>query len=554
MFYALNATFLFAQVDMVPLRASYHATNIYDFLKDMRVKGMISNFRDDNINLSRVEVLRLLDEIDTHQFELSTTERQLVSRFRRTFVNPEEDAENYTFFFGGDVKQADYFSKLFGDKEKTLFYKRRGNDNAFIEAFCNADYTNIFAPNSGSNATTYQGGFRFRGSVFDHVGYNLTFIKGINAGNRATAPLSRPELLYTFKFIEASDVVSSIDFTEGYVRYYAKPNDISEVSLQLGREKITYGLGYGTRLVLSGNHPDLDFIKFNVNYGIVSFSTIHASTVGVFKPQPIDRYTKYIGFQRLKFAIPHLFDIGIGAMVVYSNRGVDFAYLNPFQFYKFAEQSLQDRDNGLMVFDIQTHLFKNIEFQATFLMDESPDFAQPDLERNKYGYQVGMYCYEFLGFKNLAFVLEYTRVRPFVYSHFDERNSFTSFNVPLGAPFANGDEIYARLAYNLTETFRPQLEFRKIRQGSNVLDTNGNIIQNVGSNFLLAQPISTVNTQVPFLSGERVDRFIFTMTLRFEPARNWVLEGIYSYQLSENFSKGLSNGLSFGVLRFTCEY
>jgi hypothetical protein len=126
--------------------------------------------------------------------------------------------------------------------------------------------------------------------------------------------------------------------------------------------------------------------------------------------------------------------------------------------------------------------------------------------------------------------------------------------VPLGAPFANGDEIYARLAYNLTETFRPQIEFRKIRQGNNVLDTNGNIIQNVGSNFLLAQPISTVNTQVPFLAGERVDRFVFTTTLRFEPARNWVLEGIYSYQLSENLSKGLSNGLSFGVLRFTCEY
>jgi hypothetical protein len=543
-----------AQVDMIPLEANFHAVNVYDFLKEMRVKKMLVDFKDGNINLSRLEANRLLSEVESHWSELSENEKKLVKLFQRTFANPEEELENYTFFFGSSTKNADYFSEMFSDKEKQLYYFHDGKDNLFLEAFSAGDYSNQLSPVTRPNATTYQGGFRFRGTLFDNFGYNVTFIKGAFGGSREVISNVRPELNYNYKFVTPGDVVSSFDFTEGYLRFAAEPKPNTSISVQLGREKIRYGLGYGSRLVISGTHPDLDFIKFNLSYKNLTYSAIHASTAGVFKPTPAERYTKYIAVHHLRLLIPNLFAIGIGDLVVYSDR-FDLAYLNPFLFYKFAEHSLQDRDNAAMFFDIQTHFIKNLEFQATFYMDESPDFAKPDLERNKIGYQVGVLWYEFLTVKNLSLALEYSRVRPYVYGHFNERNSLSSFNAPIGHRIgSNADEFFARLAYNITSRLRPTIEFQKVRKGNNVLDAGGNITRNVGGDLLVRQPFETVDTIVPLLSGERVDSYILSSAIRYEPLRNWVLELRYGYRLDDRITVGGSNSQSFITGRFTAEY
>lgn len=89
--------------------------------------------------------------------------------------------------------------------------------------------------------------------------------------------------------------------------------------------------------------------------------------------------------------------------------------------------SLQDRDNGTLFFDLQTHFVKNLELQGTFFLDEDilgnlSDFSK---QTNKTAYQLGFYWYEPAGIQNLALIFEYTKIRPYVYTHFDPKNIYT---------------------------------------------------------------------------------------------------------------------------------
>ncbi len=137
--------------------------------------------------------------------------------------------------------------------------------------------------------------------------------------------------------------------------------------------------------------------------------------------------------------------VGIGESIVYSGRGLELAYLTPVGFYKFIEHSIQDRDNANLYFDFQSGFIKNLEFQATFLLDENILSNLQDLDKytNKTAYQLGVFWYQPFSINDLSLILEYTKIRPFVYTHFDSMNVYTAFGKNLGHRIGpNADELY----------------------------------------------------------------------------------------------------------------
>ena len=114
--------------------------------------------------------------------------------------------------------------------------------------------------------------------------------------------------------------------------------------------------------------------------------------------------------------------------------------------------SLQDRDNGNLYFDIQTSFIPNLELQGTFFLDENilSNLAELDSFKNKTAYQLGLFWYEAFTINNLSWILEYTRIRPYVYSHANIKNTYTAWGTNLGHRIGpNSDEIFTRLAYNV---------------------------------------------------------------------------------------------------------
>jgi hypothetical protein len=541
----------YGQQDNIPL-----SNPVYDFLKSMSVKQMIGPINDDDPNLSREDIQNFLYEIDAKSDELSKVEKKLLAKYKLEFLPEERTPENTTQFLDGEGKFGDRVKDIFSDKKKYIYTYEKNDNNLYVDFFGNLIFAKESKPYSDSIAYLFDAGFRFQGTVFGHLGYNLMFQKGAISKSPTLAINVNPRLQNDYKFLENYDNIQSYDFNGGYLRYKTSPMDGMDISAQIGREQLKFGFGYGERLALSGNAPDMDFIKFNFKYGIINFTSIHASTVGPFNRNLDSNYTKFWAANRLKLSFPGLFDIGMGDMVVYS-RSLDLGYLNPLIFYKFVEHSLQDRDNGLIFFDWQSHFLKNVQFQASFLMDEDFIGQLSNLNRysNKVGYQLGTYLYEPAGVKNLSLILEYTKIRPFVYTHENPKNTYTSYTEILGNSIGpNADELRLNAIYNFSDRVQLNLLFRKIRKGNNIYDANGNLVKNVGGNVFQKYRYNIDPEDMYFLDGERVNTNVYAFDLKYEPITGFNFHLVYNYTGMDNITKGTFSDLSFGYVRFNLEY
>ncbi len=546
-----SSLIIYSQQENVPVDH-----NVYIFLKEMKVKKILNYIHDDNPIMSRAEVRKCLEEIQAKYNLLSATEKKLLKKFQDEFYDELADSTNTMQFLGYSEKFSKDITDIFSNKIKYIYTYRKEKANLYLEMLGRAMHGQILKPEI-NNSELFDIGFRLRGTLFDKLGYNLVVQKGGVAGSTNYATTFDPRLRYNFKFYENIENISNYDFTEGYLRFFTEPIDKMKLSFQIGREKIKLGYGYGSRLVLSGDHPYLDFIKMDFNYGIINFSSLHATTVGEFHEDRSLNYTKFYAYNKMKFTFKNLFEAGIGEAIVYTGRGIDLAYLNPFAFYKFEEMSLQDRDNGVLFLDFQSDFLKNLELQATFFLDENILSHLQDLElySNKSAYQIGIFWYSPFSLSDLSFILEYTKIRPYVYTHTNIKNSYTAHSELLGHRIGpNADEIYTKLSYNFSEKLRGNFEYQHIRSGENIYDALGNLVFNAGGDAL--QPFrQDVDPQhIKFLDGERINKDIFTLSFRYEPFREIFFDLNYSYLIEKNITKEKSFFTNYAYLKMTLEF
>jgi hypothetical protein len=297
--------------------------------------------------------------------------------------------------------------------------------------------------------------------------------------------------------------------------------------------------------------------KFNFDYGIVSFTSLHASTTGYFIFTPKERYTKYFAHNHLKLMFDNLFDVGIGETMIYSGRGIKLGYLIPVTFYKFIEMGIQYRDNGNLYFDLQAKFIKNFEMQGTFLFDEDILSNLCDLEKYPYktAYQLGVFWYEPFSIEDLSLIFEYTKIRPYVYTHYDIKNNYTAFGKNLGHRIGpNSDELMIKSNYNINEWLRFTFEYRYQREGENIYDHDGTLVKNVRGDIALTHGYVIETDRAYFLDSERVNTSFFSLGFRVEPIRNFIFDLSYNIVDQKKLAQDLSNKLSYTLFRFTLVY
>ncbi len=541
----------YSQIENAPL-----SNDVYSFLKEMQVKRVISGVNDDNPNLSRFQIADFLNSIQMKGNELSATEKKILDKYMIEFVPDVMSKKNTASMFKSNMDVSGGFKHILSDKQKYLFSYEKNRNNIFIEPLLNLYLANSITPDTKKSSKIFDGGFRFRGSLFDHLGYEFKFIKGGAVGDSVLTESVFPKIKSTFKYVENIENITNYDFVGGYLKYYLSPSEGMDIAAQFGRERITFGLGYSGSLALSGEAPDMDFLKLTFKYGIINFSSVFGSTVGEYSPDREERYSKYFTANRLKLSFDKLFDVGIGETVI-SSRGIELGYLNPLIFYKFAEMSLQDRDNGTIFADIQTHFIKNIELQGTFFMDENILSNLSDLSKasNKTAYQLGFFWYEPAGLKNVSLIFEYTKIRPYVYTHFDRKNTYSAFGVGLGHPIGpNADQLFFKLRYNFSERLTLDLEFQKIRKGKNYYDAEGNLERNVGGDIFQTFRTGIDNEEAYFLDGVRENTESIGVNISYEPIRNYVFDLHYSNNIVKNITYDQNTDNSYAYLKFRFNY
>ncbi len=151
---------------------------------------------------------------------------------------------------------------------------------------------------------------------------------------------------------------------------------------------------------------------------------------------------KYIAAHRGEIDLTNNFTISITELAIYGNRNIDLDYLNPVHWYWSVEHNTGDRDNILIGIDYSWRIKPNIRFYQTMLLDEVTwsKIFKP-WWGNKFIFQSGLH---FVPSSNPSIPdirIEYTLSRPWIYSHKDAINTFSSANQPLGYPFGPSSDL-----------------------------------------------------------------------------------------------------------------
>lgn len=303
----LPLIFLFSLASVFPQVENVSIDNsVYSFLKRMKVKGVIESIHDDVPNMSRREINEFLDTIRTKQHLLTNTEKERLQWYTEKFSGITAGSGVTNLFGGSDILQN--IEDIASDKIKYLYAYNDSVLSMYAEGIGSLQYGHRLKPDV-NNAAIYDIGFRVQGSITENFGYMLHVVKGLATGNQDFATVVDPRLLYNFKFVENIESTPSYDYTEGYLKWSARPKNGMEFLFEVGREKTRFAQGYNANLVWSGEHASPDFIKFQFKYGPVRYTSYQASTVGRFQQIRDDNYTKYLAANKFQLHLPNLFDL-----------------------------------------------------------------------------------------------------------------------------------------------------------------------------------------------------------------------------------------------------
>jgi hypothetical protein len=192
--------------------------------------------------------------------------------------------------------------------------------------------------------------------------------------------------------------------------------------------------------------------------------------------------------------------------------------------YHIAEHHLGDKDNNTMSFDLTMFCAGSLKFYAEYFIDDMT--SSESLTRyfgNKFAFLIGGYWVDPLKLSNVDLRFEYTRIEPFVYTHWDSINIYTNYDKTIGHWLGpNSDNLFFQLCYQFGRDFKIELLLERIRRGRGDLDTQ-------------SQPES--GTRKKFLEGTIERRNLAGLKITGQLRRDVYLSFSYTYSDSHNLDR-----------------
>lgn len=215
---------------------------------------------------------------------------------------------------------------------------------------------------------------------------------------------------------------------------------IRGIGFEYGRDNTAWGPCPDGGLMFSGLAPAMDMLRLTYDAGPVFLSWFHGQVRG--KP---DR--KWVSGHRVEFTPFRGASFGLQDAVIYADRGLEPAYLNPVMPFVFSQHSLGDRDNVLFGVDAAWSRIRNLKLYGEMLVD---DFTSPwglfsDAWSNKIAFTAGALWTDPAGIRDGQLRIDYARVDPFVYTHRIPSNVYEHFAAGLGSDLQpNSDRLGLR--------------------------------------------------------------------------------------------------------------
>lgn len=367
------------------------------------------------------------------------------------------------------------------------------------------------------------GGFTFWGTLGRHLGFYLNSRDTKEHGTRAY-PTSSRIAWPRFGFARGYGTHVYHDETIAYLHF-----TLPHVAVEFGKNLNRWGPGYTGALALNDYATSYDQLKISAQFWRAKFTYLHASLrqhppvlVSSYLSNGVERQIfaqKYLASHRLEIAPASWLNVGVHETVIYGERGVELAYLNPLMFYRSAEHFLGDRDNATMGLDVEVRPVHGVRVYGEWFVD---DFSVARLGENWYGNKVawlaGFHLTNPLGLPRSDWRAEYVRIEPYVYSHTFPINVYENYDTILGHPAGpNADLLYGEWLFWGSRHWQLLFSAERYRHGANPVE------RNVGGE--VERPFHVNDNQtVYFLDGIRERRTTLRFEARYEVLRNLKLQ------------------------------
>jgi hypothetical protein len=249
------------------------------------------------------------------------------------------------------------------------------------------------------------------------------------------------------------------------------------------KDYVVFGNNYNGSNILSGRTPSFGHIKLEIKPASwFEFNYIHGWLVS----DVIDSnrsywdgdtyrqvmHDKYIAANMFTFMPWKHLNISLGNSIIYSDIGVQAAYLVPFLFYKSVDHTLNSTNNyagqnAQMFLDISSRNIKHLHLFFSFYVDEfSITRVTKSEEHNFLSYKGGLRLSNW-PLKDLAFTSEFTYTLPMTYQHRTSTTTFTSNSYGLGHYLgSNAMDLFLALTYKPLRGLRVDISYSLARKGN----------------------------------------------------------------------------------------
>ncbi len=522
----------FSQVEDIPI-----SNSVYNFLMRAEVRGFLPHFSTTKLPLQRREVIHALKQIRSNEQYLSNSEKQSLLYFEKEFRIAYEPRA--VIFKSKSDTTLINFSNLLSDADKMFYHYTDSANKLSIRPIGSLDLIEKINEDHSQYSLVGLFGLKFYGTLSRSLGYYFQAKNGkVISGNKSLA-LYNSEYKKSVKFTELN---SDIDLTQSHIIFQK-----DWFRAKIGREEEQIGAGLFQKTYVTNDGPPMDAISLATVFKSFRYDFSFSDLIG-YSDNPF--ITSVRSSIPQKYLIQHRFSIrpswgefGFWEGLISSGRGIDIAYLNPIIFLKSAEHSLHDRDNSLMGFDATIRPIKNIELRSTLMLD---DLIFSEIGKGYWSNKVAfngaaIYTTPF----NLDCGVEYSRVEPYTFSHFNYQDSYTNDGTLIGSILQPNSEQYSLLLqYWWGSRYPLRVNLNYTRHGENVYDSTGALIKNVGADPKITRRDPDPATGFPgdpyygvkFLDGNLQEVLSVQVNFRVEIVRNFSMSAIYNLQMKNDYA------------------
>ncbi len=267
----------------------------------------------------------------------------------------------------------------------------------------------------------------------------------------------------------------------------------------LVKDQLIWGNNYNGSIIFSGRTPTFAQIKLYMNpVKWFKFNYIHGwlvsnvldSSRSYYDSQSIYRgvfHDKYIAANMFTITPLRGLDLSFGNSIIYSDIGIQPAYLIPVMFFKSIDHTLNSTNNNRgqnsqMFFDISSRQIPHTHLFASLFVDEVElrTAFDPAKSRNQLSVKAGFKVSNLI--PNTFITGEYTRCNPWTYRHFISTTTFESNTYNLGYYLRdNSEEYHLALGYQPLRGLSVVGEYTKALKGE---EYNWFVVSSTGSPFL----------------------------------------------------------------------